>query len=285
MSKETREPFAQPSHSEGAVLLELRSWIQQFEGLTAGFTTRLGGVSQAPFATLNLAMHVQDDPTTVEANRRLVSEAIQMPFEGWTCAEQVHGHHVHVVTADERGRGRTSREDAIPDADALITQHANICLTSFYADCVPLLFVDPTTRTIGLAHAGWKGTAEQIAVRVVERMQAEFHCKPEHIHAAIGPSISKCCYEVDKRVITPMEVLLEKLPMEARHGLEYRDNGRAMIDLREINRQLLLKAGILPTHIECTTWCTGCHTDLFYSHRAEGGKTGRMASWIGWKKG
>ncbi|MGZ9585077.1 peptidoglycan editing factor PgeF [Paenibacillus marinisediminis] len=280
------EPFMRKAaQQDGPVLLELSNWTERVEGLTAGFTTRLGGVSEAPYDTMNMALHVQDEPEAIVANRRRLMDAIDMPFEAWTCAEQVHSHHVHIVTRDERGKGRLSRADAIPDADAIITQESDICLASFYADCVPLLLVDPIRRVVGLAHAGWKGTVQEIAVRTVEQMQQTFQSQPEQLLAAIGPSIGKCCYEVDERVIAPVEVLLEKLPEDARSALEYRDNGRAVVDLREINRHLLIKAGIMPSNIECTTWCTGCHTELFYSHRAEGGKTGRMASWIGWKKG
>lgn len=280
------EPFQFVNDDAGSpALLELSKWTRQYPGLTAGFTTRKGGVSGAPYDTLNMALHVNDELPAVIENRIRVCNTIGMPFEAWTCAEQVHGHHVHMVTAAERGRGREQREDAIPSADAMITQEADICLASFYADCVPLLFVDPVKRVMGLAHAGWQGTAQQIAVHTVEKMKETYGCEPAHILAAIGPSISSCCYEVDKRVITPMEALLINLPDEARSALTYLDEDHAMVNLREINRHLLVKAGIMASNIECTTWCTGCHQDMFYSHRMEGGHTGRMASWIGWKKG
>lgn len=284
--KGSTEPF-QLIHAEksGPELLEIHKWTKQCPGLTAGFTTRNGGVSEAPYGSLNLALHVNDQREAVVENRKRVAAAIGMPFESWTCAEQVHGHHVHVVSAAERGRGRDERADAIPAADAIITQESDICLASFYADCVPLLLVDPVKRVIGLAHAGWQGTVQQIAIHTIDKMKEAFGCDPQHILAAIGPSISSCCYEVDKRVIEPIEKLFEDLPDTARSALSYRDEAHAMVDLREINRHLLLKAGIMASNIECTTWCTGCHTELFYSHRMEGGHTGRMASWIGWKKG
>lgn len=280
------EPFQLMINEQGSPeLLEISKWTTQYPGLTAGFTTRNGGVSEAPYHSLNMALHVHDQIAAVVENRKRVCVAVGMSFESWTCAEQVHGHHVHVVTADERGRGREAREDAIQSADAIITQEEDICLASFYADCVPLLFVDPVKRVIGLAHAGWQGTVQQIAVHTVEKMQEAFGCDPSHILAAIGPSISSCCYEVDKRVITPVEQLLQDLPAEARSALKYQNEDHAMVDLREINRHLLVKAGIMASNIECTTWCTGCHREMFYSHRMEGGHTGRMASWIGWKKG
>lgn len=281
-----QEPFI-PLNSEMTrpTLLELKCWTDRFDGLTAGFTTRQGGASAAPYNSLNMALHVSDDEEDVVANRKLLCEAIQMPFEAFTCAEQVHGHRVHHVVQAERGKGRLLRADAIVDADAIVTKEVDICLVSYYADCVPLLFVDPMKRVIGLAHAGWKGTVQQIAVNVVEQMMDRYQCDPKQIQVAIGPSIGKCCYEVDERVILPVEQVMQQLSVDPQFVLDYRDNGCAMVDLREINRQLLLKAGILPTHIECTTWCTSCSTELFFSHRAEHGRTGRMASWIGWKKG
>ncbi|MCR8845736.1 peptidoglycan editing factor PgeF [Paenibacillus sp. SC116] len=266
-------------------VLELKKWTSEMPELTAGFTTRRGGVSQGGRDSLNCALHVQDDPSHVVENRKRLASVVNMPFDAWTCAEQVHGQDVYVVKAADKGRGRLEREDAIPDSDALITNEAGIWLTSFYADCVPLLFVDPVTRAIGVAHAGWKGTVGKIAERTVEAMQRTYGSELGNIRAAIGPSIGACCYEVDDRVIQPIQRLLNDLPEEANAALKPTNEGRAMLDLREINRQLLIQAGILSSHIECTTWCTGCHTQWFYSHRVEGGGTGRMASWVGWKKG
>lgn len=280
----TMEPF-ELKHSErgdSPTVLEITKWVKEIPGLTVGFTTRIGGVSSGGYDSLNCALHVDDHKETVITNRQRLAQVSGLPFETWTCAEQIHGNRVHIVTANDRGKGRCEREDAIANADALLTVESGLWLTSFYADCVPLLFVDPATRVVGLAHAGWKGTVEQIAIATVNAMVDQFGCKKEHIRAAIGPSIGKCCYEVDERVIHRIRSLYEQLQLDIRDVLTPVSDGHAMVDLREINRQLLIKAGILTTNIECTNWCTGCRTDLFYSHRMEGGQTGRMASWIGW---
>lgn len=283
------EPFEQTRLQAGdgcyITALLLKKWTENVPGLTAGFTTRQGGVSEAPYDSMNMALHVNDDPKHVIRNRELLASAVGLPFDSYTCAEQVHSNHVHIVSLTDRGKGRSLREDAIQDADALVTKEEGLLLNSFYADCVPLLFVDPVQRVIGLAHAGWKGTVLGIAMKTVERMKESFGSDPNTILAAIGPSISSCCYEVDERVITPVKELLSAHSISEDGILKPSQQGRAMLNLREINRELLLKAGILASHIECTTWCTSCHSELFFSHRRDGGKTGRMASWIGWKKG
>jgi len=264
--------------ANGVETYRIASWDRRFERLSAGFSTRTGGVSEGGFASLNCALHVEDDPQHVLENRRRLAEAAGFPFDAWTCGEQVHHNDVAVVTRKERGRGRNSREDAMQDTDALITDEADIMLVSFYADCVPLYFYDPVRQAVGLAHAGWKGTAKRIAARTVEAFREAFGSQPEQMHAAIGPSIGGCCYEVDDRVIRAME----ESGISA--GWTRKSDDKFMLDLREINRQLLIEAGILPSHIEVSHLCTGCHVESFFSHRRDGGRTGRMASWIGLKR-
>jgi hypothetical protein len=259
----------------GVETYRIESWERQFARLSAGFSTRNGGISEGGFASLNCALHVADEPKHVLENRRRLAEAAGFSFEAWTCGEQVHHNDVAVVTRQDRGRGRDSRESAIPDTDALITDVPDIMLVSFYADCVPIFYYDPIRQAAGLAHAGWKGTAKRIAARTVEQFRAAFGSEPEHIRAAIGPSIGQCCYEVDNRVIQAMQ------ESGITEGWMQKSNDKFMLDLREINRQILIEAGILPSHIEVTHLCTSCHVESFYSHRRDGGRTGRMASWIG----
>ncbi|EFM12834.1 protein of unknown function DUF152 [Paenibacillus curdlanolyticus YK9] len=288
------EPFVwDQAAGSGVSAFALSSWTARDSGLTAGFTTRLGGVSQAPWASLNMGLHVSDRDEDVVANRQRLAESLGWPFEAFTCAEQVHGDHVHVVTAADAGRGRDSRASALQDTDALITNERGVLLASFYADCVPLYFWDPVHGAIGLAHAGWKGTAAEIAARTVEAMHAEFDSEPAQIRCAIGPSIGSCCYEVDGVVIERMEQLCSSFAslsdtdgaqLAAADLVRKKDNGKAMLDLKEINRHIMIKAGILPIHIELSKWCSSCRTDLLFSHRAENGSTGRMASWIGMEK-
>jgi len=256
--------------------------------LTAGFTGRHGGVSVKPYDSLNLAFHVGDVPEHVIGNRRRMAEALGFSLEDWTCGEQVHSGNVAIVRAEDRGRGSLDRDSAFQDTDGLVTNVPGILLTSFYADCVPLYFWDPATEAVGLAHAGWKGTVAGIAGNMVSAMASEYGSDPSRIRAAIGPSIGACCYEVDDRVMDRVRAL--HLPpqdsAENPQSAIYIDkgNGKYMLNLKEINRRIMIKAGILAEHIECTTWCTSCNNGLFFSYRKDGGTTGRMASWIGMRK-
>lgn len=281
------EPFVwDQAKQAGASLMRLEAWENTDAGITAGFTTRLGGVSNGHWSSLNMGLHVGDRNEDVVRNRQLLSEAIGWPFEAFTCAEQVHSANVHIVTVDDIGRGRDSRQTALQDTDALVTNIRGVLLASFYADCVPLYFYDPVHEVVGLAHAGWKGTASEIACRTVEAMQQTFGSDPSQLQGAIGPAIGSCCYEVDGPVIGRMEALCSSFANAPAVDSMIRrgQDGKAMLDLKEINRQIMIKAGILPTHIEISTWCTSCKTDLLFSHRAEKGATGRMASWIGMEK-
>ena len=274
--------------NQDPLLLYIKPWKLSFDRLTAGFTTRHGGVGHEPYAALNCAYHVGDDAEAVLENRRLVTAKLAFPLEAWTCGEQVHGKHVAVITANDRGRGLLDRQSALQDTDGLVTNVPGVLLTSFYADCVPLYFYDPVKQAVGLAHAGWKGTAAGIAVSMVETMEQEYGSRREDIRAAIGPSIGGCCYEVDEVVMQQVRVWLDEPQGNDEYELSDSKriytpaaNGKTMLNLKECNRHIMMKAGILPDHIECTTWCTSCHPELFFSYRKENGVTGRMASWIG----
>ncbi|MBD2870116.1 peptidoglycan editing factor PgeF [Paenibacillus arenilitoris] len=278
------DAFERIKSAKGPSLFLLSKWKGRHEGLTAGFTGREGGTSKAPWASLNMGLHVGDRAEDVVRNRQRAAEALHWPLEAWTCAEQVHGSRVHRVTKRDRGRGRLAHEDAIPGCDAITTDVTGVLLASYYADCVPLYFHDARRGAVALAHAGWKGTVQRIATETIKAMERDYGSKPEEIEAAIGPSIGDCCYEVDGAVISQVGQLLDRLHVNAGARLacmQAKENGKANLNLKEINRQIMIKAGILPSHIEISQWCTGCRRDLFYSHRKEGGKTGRMASWIG----
>ncbi len=273
------EPFQLRTENEDSSLLLLHSWCQ-VDGVTAGFTTR---------QAMNTALHVGDDPDSVINNRRRVMEQLGWPFTAFTCAEQVHSSNVHVVTKEDAGHGRNGRLSAIQGTDALITNESDVLLAMYFADCVPLYFYDPVTESAGLAHAGWKGTVSEIAVRTVEKMQETYGVLPENLLAAIGPSIGCCCYEVDESVLQHVRPLFESL-QSGNNSIDVTNiiqsvqiNDRAHLDLKHLNRHLMIKAGILPSRIEMSSWCTACRTDLFFSHRKEKGATGRMMSWLGKK--
>lgn len=280
------EPFVKQDR-QGPGLFKLRVWEELEDGLTAGFSGRDGGKGEAPYDCLNLALHVGDRPEDVMANRKLVAEALGFTLEDWTCGEQVHDNRIAVIGERDRGKGSLDRQSAVQDTDGLLTNVPGVLLTSFYADCVPLYFWDPVQKAAGLAHAGWKGTVAEIARQMVDRMVSEYGSRPEDIRTAIGPSIGPCCYEVDDRVMARVRDLgLSASGNSHGSGVLYTDkgNGKYMLNLKEINRHIMIKAGILADHIECTSWCTSCRNDLFFSYRKDGGTTGRMASWIGMRK-
>jgi polyphenol oxidase len=277
------EPFISGYTDKQLLLFYIDSWQKQFTNLKVGFSSRLGGVSSAPFHSLNCGLHVSDAPEDVINNRERLADAVGLPIESWVYAEQVHGKEVIWLTSNDRGKGIRSRESAIQAKDAFITQNKNLCIAALFADCVPLYFYDPVHQVIGLAHAGWKGTVQEIAAVTITNMQQYFDSKPDEIRVAIGPSIGICCFEVDEVVMIKVWELYSR-DMMWKDGdkplFQEKTNGKFMLNLQEMNRQIMIKAGILPSHIEVTQLCTSCHTDLFFSHRKENGKTGRMAAWI-----
>ena len=272
-----REPFVMV---EEKPFLRLLEWESRFPGLLAGFTIRTGGESEQPYGSFNMGLHVGDDPGHVVSNRQKLAKEVDMPFTAWTCADQVHGNQVCQVMA--AGAGKDSMDDVIKATDGLFTGQKGVLLTSFYADCVPLYFLDPASGAIGLAHAGWKGTVGRIAEEMVKSLQHHFHAKPEELLVAIGPSIGGCCYEVDDRIITQVQASAK----EWEKAVTASQKDRYMLDLRQLNTSILLESGIASEQIMTTDWCTSCRTDMFFSHRKEAGTagtTGRMASYIGWK--
>ncbi|UCG50965.1 MAG: peptidoglycan editing factor PgeF [Candidatus Latescibacterota bacterium] len=237
-------------------------------------TTRHRGRSEAPFGSLNLALHVGDDPDTVLENRAIVSQLIGFEPETFTVAEQVHSSHVAVVGTGDRGKGAIIETDAIPLADAMITRAPDVPLTVLIADCVALSFFDPERNAIGIAHAGWAGTLHRIAEKTVGKMAAEFDTDPSNVEVAMSPSIGPCHYEVGEDVAHAFEV---EFGDDAGNFIKEYNEGNLRLDLWHANKSQLIRAGVHEKNIEVAGLCTACQTDVFYSHRAEKGGTGRFA--------
>ena len=157
----------------------------------------------------------------------------------------------------------------------MITNEPGVVLVTYYADCVPLYFVDTAKKAIGLAHAGWRGTVAEMGARMVEAMQTEFGSNPNDILAAIGPSIGQCCYEVDAPVYEKVMALTEIAPDEC---LQPKEEGKYMLDLWEVNRRVIMHAGVPDENIMVGRVCTCCHSTLLFSHRVMGAKRGGMAA-------
>lgn len=274
-----QEPFRRIEKDGLPVVYEPAGWKPLFAGLDIGISSRIGGVSTGLFQSLNCGLHVDDHPQQVVKNRRILASATTLPFEAWTFAEQVHGNGVEVVTEKHRGLGRDSRITALQETDAMVTDKEGICLSLQFADCVPIYFIDPVRRVIALAHAGWKGTVKKIAMHTIDKMSEVFGCRKDTMMSIIGPSIRSCCYEVDTRVIREVNAVMEELQIEDSAYSQINEH-HYKLDLQQLNRQIMIKAGMLPTHIEISNICTSCNTDSFFSHRAEKGMTGRMVAWI-----
>lgn len=240
---------------------------------THGFTTRLGGVSCGIWASLNLGENRGDDSSCVERNYDLLCASLHIPRERLVFSRQVHRTDVRVVSADDAHRLFTT----VPyEADALITTEPNLPLIVFTADCIPILLHDPVRKAIGAVHAGWRGTTADIVGAAVGRMCSEFDCRSENIHAAIGPGISVCCFETDREVPDAAYSVLgdDAAPFVTPRGEKF------MVDLKGINRALLLRAGLMPQNIDISDECTMCLHDKYWSHRYTRGERGAQGAVI-----
>ena len=238
------------------------------------FTTRTGGVSSGIYATMNLSFSRGDDPLNVMENYRRIGEVLGTDPEHMVASRQTHTTNIHAVTEKDCGNG-IGRASSYEDIDGLVTDVPGIALVTYYADCVPLYFVDPVHRAIGLAHSGWRGTVAGMAACMVLYMQEHFHSRPEELVTAIGPSICADCYEIGEDVAEqfwghfPEKVLQKgKAP------------GKYQLDLWQANRSILLNAGVLPEHIAVTDVCTCHNPEYLFSHRASHGQRGNLAAFL-----
>jgi len=245
-------------------------------------TTRHGGESTGPYATLNLGLRSGDDAEVVTRNRARVAAIATDAARPLVFGKQVHGTNVAVVPAGHTG-------PAFEDTDALVTARRDVPLTILTADCTAIFLFDPVNRAVGLAHAGWRGTVAGIAVSTLERMHTEFGSRPHDVIAAIGPSIGPCCYEVGAEVVDAFVMQQPDIAEEVLADPDFAsagsfragvNEGKKMLDLWRANELILMEAGVMEDRIEIARLCTSCRTDLFYSHRAEKGVTGRFAGVI-----
>jgi polyphenol oxidase len=253
----------------GAIVLKRFECLPD-DRLLACCTERTGGVSESPYAELNLAFHVGDDPAAVVTNRERLAAALGVPLDAFVVAHQVHKGHVEVVTDLHRGRGARTDDDAIPGTDAFITRQPGLVLAVLTADCVPVIVLDPTLPAVGVAHAGWAGTLLHVTRRTVEKMQAEFGSDPRSLVAAVGPSIGPATYEVRRDVADLARAEFAGLDVLRPNGDE-----TYLFDLWASNVGDLVDAGLSPENIEVAGIDTYAEAARFYSHRRDG-TTGRF---------
>lgn len=230
--------------------------------VTAGISLRTGGVSHAPYAALNLAEHVGDEASAVTTNRKILFQ--QTGLKDLRYCRQVHG--TYVVNVDDAAGEFLGNP---PEADALVSACRGVALGIFTADCVPIFILDTETPAIGIAHAGWRGTFARIVMNTLTQMKVNFGTVAANCRIHLGPSIHGCCYTVSPELLTQFA---ERFGSAVHNGTN--------LSLQAANVNQLVEAGLPTTSISISPLCTACRTDLFYSHRAENGQTGRMLSYI-----
>lgn len=246
-----------------------------------GFSTRLGGVSQGIYSSMNLSFTRGDEESCVRENYNRIAAAMGVQAEDIVTSDQTHTCNVRKVTEEDRGKGITCLRD-YTDIDGMITEVPGLVLATFYADCVPLYFADPVHRAVGLSHSGWRGTVQKIGAVTIKKMAEEYGSDPSDMKVAIGPSICQDCYEVSLDVIEEFKNVFDQKHWE---NLFYaKENGKYQLNLWEANRIIFIEAGIPEENISMPNICTCCNPEFLFSHRASHGKRGNLGAFLGIKK-
>ena len=263
--------------------------LEQLPGFSHLFSTRIGGVSNGIFSSMNLSFTRGDEKDAVLENFSRIAKILGISTKQFVLSDQTHTDHIHVVTKEDAGNGLIK---PLPyhDIDGLITNVPGVALSTFYADCVPVFLIDPVHKAIGLCHSGWKGTVLEIGLKTVRKMEQTYGSNPKDIYAAIAPSICQDCYEVSEDVIIEFQkVFLADESSETDcgypDGMEKilytkKENGKYQLNLWNACYYTLRKAGVLDEHIEVTDICTCCNPQYLFSHRASQGKRGNLGAFL-----
>lgn len=243
------------------------------------FSTRIGGVSEGIYSSMNLSYTRGDEKEAVDENFRRIAGVLGCRVKDIVCSDQTHTTNLKVVTREDCGKGVVRFKD-YTDIDGLLTDEPGVVLATFYADCVPLYFVDTKNRAIGLAHSGWRGTVARMGRCVVERMHKTYGTKTEDIVAAVGPSICQDCYEVSEDVAESFCKEFRK-PGQEREILIRKNDGKYQLDLWRANEIILTETGIPVQQIQVTDLCTCHNSEYLFSHRASHGRRGNLGAFLG----
>ena len=254
--------------------------FEQFADIVHGFSTRLGGVSEGIYASMNLSFTRGDKDAAVYENYRRFAAALGFSERDIVTSDQTHTANVRIITEEDRGNGIT-KPRPYTDVDGMITNVRGLVLSTFYADCVPLYFVDPVHHAIGLSHSGWRGTVAKIGAVTIRKMQETYGTDPKDVYAAIGPSICPECYEVSEDVI--LEFKKSFAPEHWEKLFYKKENGKYQLNLWEANKIIFTEAGITEKHISMPGICTCCNPEFLFSHRASHGKRGNLGAFLGLK--
>jgi hypothetical protein len=247
-----------------------------FGNLLHGVSTRNGGVSGAPLASLNLGADTGDAPELVARNYAIAGSALAFNLSALVSSKQVHGEKIAVIDDASIGREMFSPEPLLQGYDGLVTGNTGVTFMVRVADCVPVILFAPERQIAAVVHAGWRGTLAGIAGEAVRKMVQHCHADPGDIRAGIGPAIGPCCYCVQEEVADAFKNAPHLYPAVFRET-----RGKLFLNLWEVNRLQLLRQGLSAGNIETAGLCTSCRTDLFFSHRREKGKTGRFGAFAG----
>lgn len=251
--------------------------LDEIDWLINAFSTRLGGVSEGVCASMNLSFSRGDKEEAVRENYRRISSVLGFTPEQIVTSDQTHTVNLRVVGKEACGSGVT-RERDFREVDGMMTNVPGVVLATFYADCVPLYFVDPVHKAIALSHSGWRGTVGRMGQVTIRRMTEEYGTDPKDLITAIGPSICQDCYEVSEDVI---EAFSAEFPEEIHDKLFYPTiPGKYQLNLWESNRQIMLAAGVKEENIHMPGICTCCNPEFLFSHRASKGKRGNLAAFL-----
>lgn len=276
-NRKTAEKRRITVHEEQEVVYLTFPVLENIPMLRHGFSTRIGGVSEGMFSSMNLSFERGDDREHVYENFRRMANVLGSDTAHMVFSRQTHTTNVRVVTEADRGKGIEQPFD-YTDTDALVTDEPGIMLVTFYADCVPVYLADPKNRAIGLCHSGWRGTAGKIAKEALRVMNEQYGTQACDVAAAIGPSICADCYEVSEDVVQEFE---KAFGAEVMGQIAYaKGNGKYRLDLWRANALVLEEAGVPAEQIETPDLCTCCNAQYLFSHRATQGKRGNLAAFL-----
>ena len=242
-----------------------------------GFSTRLGGHSKGYLYSLNLGFSNEDDYNTVLNNYKSIGNSIGISIEDMVLSAQTHTSNIVVVNESHKGNGIT-KPQKMKDVDGLVTNVKNVCLVTSYADCVPLYFVDPINKAIGLSHSGWRGTVKRIGQKTIGIMKDKYGTNSEDLLVGIGPSICIDCYEVSQDVVDKFHDIFDNKDLDEIY--HKKENDKYQLDLWKANELILLEAGVKADNIAVTNLCTKCNSDILYSHREAGDKRGNLCAFL-----
>ena len=276
----------------GQVPLFLYKGFEKIDFIRHAFSTRSGGVSEGIYCSMNFKEDGADTNENIRENYRRIAKALGCEVEKMVRSQLCHGVRVHEVTKEDFGVGVLAKSTLL-DYDGLITDEPGVTLVATFADCVPLYFIDEAHKAIGLAHSGWRGTVDRIAVHMLDAMQKTYGTRPDEVLVAVGPCICGDCYEVGAELKDAFSkdfsgvieqktgISFEKEICRKVHKNDTQD--KYLLDLRKANLMTFLNAGVKREHIQVSDICTCCNPDLIFSHRFTKGKRGVSAAFLGIK--